>query len=86
MKRVLIVCYNYNTAKRRFRDMLQYNKSAVGRVSQARLTIELGDAEYEFISSDVSDRLMGRTFHTIHIDEMVQLTIEQSAMLMSRKR
>ena len=66
--------------------MLQYNKDAVGRVSPAKLTIELGDIEYEFISSNISDKLRGRTFNSILIDEMVQLTAEQSAIIMSRKR
>ena len=86
MKRVLIVCHNYDSARRRFHDMIQQNENAFGRVSHTQLTVELGNIQYEFISSHSSDRIRGRTYQMIHIDEMVELTAEQTAMIMSRKR
>lgn len=86
MKRVLIVCHNYNSAKRRFHDMVQQDDNAFGRASHAQLTVELGDTQYEFISSHASDRIQGQTYHNVFIDEMVELTAEQTARIMSRKR
>jgi hypothetical protein len=86
MKRVLIVCHNYNSAKRRFHDIVHRTESSIVRACQAQLTIESDDTRYEFISSHASDKLQGRTFSSIIIDEMVELTDEQTAMIMSRKR
>lgn len=86
MKRVLIVCHSYDSAIRRFHDMVLQNESSLGRVSRALLTVELGDTQYEFISSHTSDRIQGQTYHNVIIDEMVQLTAEQTARIMSRKR
>lgn len=86
MKRVLIVCHNYDSARRRFHDMVLQNESALGRVSHAQLTVELGDTQYEFISSHLSGRMQGKTYHNVIIDEMVKMTAEQTARIMSRKR
>ena len=86
MKRVLIVCHNHDSAKRRFHDMVLQNEGTLGRVSHAQLTVELGDTQYEFISSHASDRIQGQTYHNVVIDDMVELTAEQTARIMSRKR
>ena len=86
MKRTLIVCHNYDSAKRRFHDMIMHNENAFGRVSHQQLTVELDNNQYEFISSHASDRIQGQTYHNVIIDEMVEMTAEQTAMIMSRKR
>ncbi len=86
MKHILIVCHNQDSARRRFNDMILQNENVLGRASQAQMTIELGDTQYEFISSHASDRIRGRTYQNIIIDEMVEMTAEQTAMIMSRKR
>jgi hypothetical protein len=86
MKRVLIVSHNHDSARRRFHHMLQQTENVFGRVSNTQLTIELGDTQYEFISSHASDKLHGMTFSGIIIDEMVEMNAEQTAMIMSRKR
>ncbi len=86
MKRVLIVCHNYDSAKRRFHDMVHHTESSIVRACQAQLTIELGDTQYEFISSQASDKLHGMTFGGVIIDEMVEMTADQTAMIMTRKR
>ena len=86
MNRVLIVCHNYDSAKKRFDDMVHHNKSVLVRACQAQLTIELGDTQYEFISSHASDKLHGMTFSGVIVDEMVEMNAEQTAMIMSRKR
>jgi len=86
MKRVLIVCHNYDSAKRRFHDMIGQNKRVLVRACQAQLTIESGDTQYQFIASHASDKIRGRTYQNVIIDEMVEMTTEQTAMIMSRKR
>jgi hypothetical protein len=86
VKRVLIVCHNYDSAKRRFHDMVHHTESSIVRACQAQLTIQLGDTRYEFISSHASDRIRGQTYQTILIDEMVEMTADQTAMIMTRKR
>lgn len=86
MNRVLIVCYDYVSAKRQFYDMAP--QATFARASLNDLMIEIEDTQYQFISSSqVSpDRMMGRTYQTVIIDEAVQLTTEQRALIMSRKR
>ena len=86
MKRVLIVCHNYDAAKIRFHDMIQQHETTVSRASHAQLTVDIGNIEYEFISQHSSDRIIGRTYHSIVIDEMVKMTTEQTILIMSRKR
>ena len=85
MKRILIVCHNYDSAKRRFRNMVQQNEDAIGMASLAQLKVNTGDIEFEFISSSASDRITGQTYHSVIIDEMVELTDEQTSIIMSRK-
>ena len=88
MNRVLIVCHNFESAKRQVDDMVHLYGNAIIRASLNELTIELESTTYQFMSlSQVSpDRMMGRTYQTVIIDEMVELTTEQRAMIMSRKR
>jgi tRNA(Met) C34 N-acetyltransferase TmcA len=66
--------------------MIQQNESVLVRACNAQLTIELGDTQYKFISSHASDRIIGQTYQNVLIDEMVEMTAEQTAMIMSRKR
>ena len=88
MNRVLIVCNTVDSAKRQFNDIAQQAQTAFARASQNELMIEMEDTQYQFMSlSKVTpDRLMGRTYHTVIIDEAVQLTNEQRAMIISRER
>lgn len=68
--------------------MIDLHGTAIARASLNELTIELGDIQYQFMSSSqVSlDRMMGRTYHHVIIDEMVELTEQQRSMIMSRER
>ena len=67
--------------------MLQLYGTAIARASLNELMIELGDVQYQFMSlSQVSkDRMMGRTYHHVIIDE-VKLTEQQRSMIMLRSR
>ena len=88
MNRVLTVCHNIESAKRQFRDMIELYGTAIARASLNELTIELEGTTYQFMSSSqVSpDRIMGRTYHHVIIDEMCELTEQQRSMIMSRER
>ena len=63
-------------------------QAAFARASRNDLMIEIEDTQYQFISlSQVTpNRMMGRTYHHVIIDEMCELTTEQRALIMSRKR
>lgn len=86
MKRILIVSHTYQAAKRRFHDMMMQNENAISNYSLHRLTIDIGDTQYIFASASSPDKMMGITYESIIIDEMVELTSEQTSFIMSRKR
>jgi hypothetical protein len=56
-------------------------------VSPSRLQIEVNSKTYEFTWLDgVNDKIRGRTFSDIIVEELVKLTPEQDSLLKSRKR
>jgi predicted ribonuclease YlaK len=65
--------------------MVQQNEDTVGRASQAQLMLDIGDTQFEFVSSLSYDRIRGRTYHSVFIDDTVEMTADQMEMIMSRK-
>ena len=87
MNCVLIVCSTYDAARRKFKDMVKEYGSKVKKALYNRLTIEVDDREYQFISqSSLPEKIIGLTFKSVIIDEAVQLTNEQIMWIMSRRR
>ena len=88
MNRVLIVCRNLQSAKSQFDDMVHLYGTAIARASLNELTIKLEGTTYQFMSSLQAspDRMMGRTYHHVIINEMCELTEQQRSMIMSRER
>lgn len=87
MNRVLIVCSTIEAARSKFKDIVNLYGSDVKKALFNQLTIEVDDIEYRFISvaSDL-EKIIGLTFHSVYVDDNVQLTTEQEAMIMSRWR
>jgi len=87
MNRVLIVCSTVEAARSKFKDIVNLYGSDVKKALFNQLTIEVDDIEYRVISvtSDL-EKIIGHTFNSVYVDDNVQLTNEQEAMIMSRWR
>jgi len=87
VNRVLIVCCTEEAAKSKFKEMINLYGSKVIRAVFNRLTIEVDDKEYQFISQSFRpEKIIGREYHLVILDDDVQLTIEQEQLIMSRRR
>jgi hypothetical protein len=90
MKKTLFVCRTHEQALQKFNECVSaYDAHNTAlRVSQSRLQIEFASVTYEFIalSENLSNKIVGRTFSDIIVDEYATLTPEQNSLLMSRKR
>lgn len=91
MKKFLFVFHTLDAAKQKFHETVElYSvKHTATRVSYSDLFVEFETFRYEFISASnggISERLYGKTFNDIIVDEMVTLTEEQEAILKSRLR
>ena len=87
MNRILIVCSTIEAARSKFKDMIELYGSDVKKGLFNQLTIEVDDIEYQFMSVAAPlEKNIGLTFHSVYVDDNVQLTNEQEAMIMSRWR
>ena len=87
MNRVLVVCHTNDAAKSKFKDMVNEYGSKVKKALYSRLTIEVDDREYRFISqSSLPEKIIGLIFQSVIVDDAVQLTNEQIMWIMSRRR
>jgi len=89
MNTILYVYSTYEQARYHFNEFLKLHdtKNIFASVSPSRLRIEITSNTYEFTWLDgISDRITGRTFSHIIVDELVTLTPEQVSLLKSRIR
>lgn len=91
MKKILFVFHTLDAAKQKFHEAVELYgvKDTATRVSYSELFIEFETFRYEFISASsggISERLYGKTFSDIIVDEIVTLTEEQETILKSRLR
>ena len=87
MNRVLIVCCTVEAARSKFKDIVELYGSDVKKALFNQLTIEVDDIEYRFMSvASPLEKITGLMFHSVYVDDNVQLTNEQEAMIMSRWR
>ena len=89
MSKKLFVFHTYEKAKKKFTEFLTLHdhNAIVASVSPQQLKIEMNGDTYEFTwTSDVSNKILGRTFTDIVIDEYATITPEQYSLIQSRKR
>jgi hypothetical protein len=89
MSTTLFVYSTYERARHKFTEFLSLHdpNNILASVSPSRLQIEVNSKTYEFTWLDgVNDKIRGRTFSSIIVEELVALTPEQDSLLKSRKR
>jgi hypothetical protein len=90
MSAYLFVYSTYERARRKFNQFLSLHDPKDGftvSVSPSRLRFEMNSNTYEFAwLDDIQNKIAGKTFSDIIVDELVTLTPEQSSLLLTRKR
>jgi hypothetical protein len=89
MSRTLYVYSTYEQARYHFTEFLRLHDSnnILASVSPSRLQTEINSNTYEFTWLDgINNKILGRTFSDIIVDELVMLTPEQHSLLLSRQR
>ncbi len=89
MSTILYVYSTYEQARYYFNEFLKLHdpNNILASVSPSRLRIEIISNTYEFTWLDgIRDKITGRTFSDIIVDELVTLTPEQDSLLKSRIR
>ena len=89
MSAYLFVYSTYERARRKFNQFLSLHdpKDFIVSVYHSRLRFEMNSNTYEFTWLDgIQNKIAGKTFSGIIVDELVTLTPEQSLLLLSRKR
>jgi hypothetical protein len=85
----LFIFHTYENAKRKFKEFLTLHdpNAIVASVSPQQLKIEMNGDTYEFTwIGDVPNKILGRTFTDIVIDEYATISPEQWSLIQSRKR
>jgi hypothetical protein len=89
MSSTLFVYSTYERARHKFSEFLffQVPNNYTASVSHSKLCIEINSNAYEFTWLDgIHNKVAGREFSDIIVDELVELTPEQYSQLFSRKR
>lgn len=90
MKTILFVCSTHEHARAKFHECIKaYDAELTAhRIVYSKMQIIFETTVYEFISTDdaLLQRLTGRTFSDIIVDEMVDLTEENISILLTRIR
>lgn len=90
MNTKLFVCPTHEVARNKFHECIKaYNAELTAhRIVYSKMQIIFETSVYEFISADhaLLQRLTGRTFSDIIVDEMVDLTVENKSILLTRIR
>jgi hypothetical protein len=90
MKKILFVCRTHEQALQKFNECVSARNAhnTALRVSQSQLQIDFAWFTYVFVSlsENLSNKIVGKTFSIIIVDEYVTPTPEQTSLLMSRKR
>ena len=89
MSTMLFVYSTYEQARYHFTEFLRLHDSGnfTAVVSHTRLMTEINSNTYEFTWLDgIYNKVAGREFSDIIVDELVELTPEQYVLLFTRKR
>jgi hypothetical protein len=87
MSTTLFVYSTYERARHKFTEFLSLHdpNNILTSVSPSRLLVEMNSKTYEFAWLDgIRDKVAGRMFSVVIVDELVKLTPEQDSLLKSR--
>lgn len=85
MKNVVLVYSTRQKAEEKFREMLNFLGDEINRASYMPMIIELGNTQYKFIHTNMTDQLRGIKINRVFIDEIETLTEEQLMFLRTRQ-